>query len=386
MKILYHHRTLGDGAEGIHVASMVKAFGRLGHEVRVSSLIGEQTNVSTPRTRRLTSVVRLTPRPLYELMELGYSVVGYRALMKLVREWRPDVLYERYSLFNLAGVAVARRAGIPLVLEVNAPLAWERAHYERLSLRRVASRCEAYVCANADVVEVVSTPLAEHLLQLGVSRENVVVVPNGADPAVFQPDAAAREDVRRRFGIPDDQVIVGFSGILRPWHGVELLLEAVGAIAASRRVHVLVVGDGPSRASFEVLAIERGLRGRVTVTGRVAHGDIPKYVAAFDIGVSPRATFYASPMKVPEYMACGVAVVAPRTPNLEDLIQDGKDGCLFEAESVRALSETLAHLVDDRSARVRLGAAARTAIVGGRTWEHNAARVLGHLSARRACA
>jgi glycosyltransferase involved in cell wall biosynthesis len=386
MRILYHHRTLGDGAEGIHVASMVKAFGRLGHDVRVSSLIGEQTNVSTPRTRRLSALVRWTPRPLYEVMELGYSVVGYQALLEQIRDWKPDLLYERYSLFNLAGVAAARRAGIPLVLEVNAPLAWERAHYERLSLRRVGAWSERYVCRRADLVEVVSTPLRDHLVQDGVPGENVVVVPNGADPGIFFPDRSAREAVRERFAIPEDRVVIGFSGILRPWHGVELLLEAVGAIADGRPLHVLVVGDGPSRESFEALAGRLGLAGRVTVTGRVPHAEIPKYVAAFDIGVSPRATFYASPMKVPEYMACGVAVVAPRTPNLEDLISDGRDGSLFEAESVPALAAALARLVDDHALRRQLGAAARASIVNGRTWDHNAARVLDQLNARRACA
>ena len=51
MKILYHHRTLGDGAEGIHVAAIVKAFQDLGHEVRVTALIGEQTNKMSGRTR-----------------------------------------------------------------------------------------------------------------------------------------------------------------------------------------------------------------------------------------------------------------------------------------------------------------------------------------------
>jgi glycosyltransferase involved in cell wall biosynthesis len=386
MKILYHHRTLGDGAEGIHVASMVKAFGRLGHDVRVSSLIGEQTNVSTPRTRRLSALVRWTPRPLYEVMELGYSVVGYQALLKQIREWKPDVLYERYTLFNLAGVVAARRAGIPLILEVNAPLAWERAHYEKLSLRRVGAWSERYVCRNADLVEVVSTPLRDYLLQSGVPGESVVVVPNGADPGIFSPDPAARQSVRARYGIADDRVVIGFSGILRPWHGVELLLEAVGAVADGRPLHILVVGDGPSRESFEALAGRLGLAGRVTVTGRVPHAEIPKYVAAFDIGVSPRATFYASPMKVPEYMACGVAVVAPRTPNLEDLISDGRDGSLFEAESVPALARALARLIDDQALRRQLGAAARASIVNGRTWDHNAARVLDQLHARRACA
>jgi glycosyltransferase involved in cell wall biosynthesis len=68
------------------------------------------------------------------------------------------------------------------------------------------------------------------------------------------------------------------------------------------------------------------------------------------------------------------------------LIQDGRDGCLFEAESVSALAGALARLVDDHTIRAQLGAAARAAIVNGRTWEHNAASVLDHLKAQRACA
>ena len=386
MKILYHHRTLGDGAEGIHIASMVGAFRRLGHDVRVTAIIGEKTNVSNSRTRTLATIVRWMPRPVYEAMEIGYSTFGYRALLSQMREWQPDLLYERYSLFNLAGIAAARRARVPLVLEVNAPLAWERAQYEQLSLRRIANRCERFVFAHADLVEVVSTPLHDHLLKLGVPADRMVVIPNGADPAVFRPDPAARARIRRRLAIQDDRLVIGFSGILRPWHGIELMLDAIARIAGCRPIHVLAVGDGPSRRDFETLALSKGLQDQVTVTGRVPHSDIPQYVTAFDIGVSPRATFYASPMKVPEYMAAGLAVVAPRTPNLADLITDGQDGLLFTAEDVMDLASTLQRLVRDDGLRARLGRAARATIVTRRTWEHNAARVLDLVKERRACA
>lgn len=386
MKILYHHRTLGDGAEGIHVASMVGAFRRLGHDVRVAAMIGEHTNVSTRRTRWLSRVVRCTPRAAYEGMEIAYSLPGYYGLMAQIRQSRPDLLYERYALFNLAGMAAARRADIPLVLEVNAPLAWERAHYERLTLRRVAIRCERFVCRHADLIAVVSTPLKQHLAALGVPDERMVVVPNGADPTIFRPNPAARAALRRRYGLPADRVIVGFSGILRPWHGAELLLEATARLGPRRPFHILFVGDGPSRLDVEALARARGLSDRVTVTGRVPHEDLPEYLAAFDVGVSPRATFYASPMKVPEYMAVGLPVVAPRTPNLADLIVDGQDGLLFKADDAADLAGVLKRLVDDEQVRLRLGGAARDTIVNRRTWAHNAARVLDLVKELRACA
>ena len=386
MKILYHHRTLGDGAEGIHIASMVQAFRHLGHEVRVVSMIGADTNVSTPRTEWMSRIVRRIPRVVYEAMELLYSVAGYIRLVSEIRRWQPDLLYERYALFNLAGVMAARRAGIPLVLEVNAPLAWERARYEQLTMRRLARACERMVCRRADLVEVVSTPLKAHLLDLGVPAERIAVVPNGADPAVFCPDPEARRDIRARLGIPSDCVVIGFSGILRPWHGAELLVDAVAALRTRRAVRLLIVGDGPSRESIEARARACGLDRQITITGRLPHDEIPRYIAAFDIGVSPRTTFYASPMKVPEYMAAGVAVVAPRTANLTDLIADTRDGMLFTPDDADDLADTLRRLVEDSATRAAIGRAARETVLARRTWWHNAALVLDQARGLRACA
>jgi glycosyltransferase involved in cell wall biosynthesis len=377
MKILYHHRTLGDGAEGIHVAAMVDAFRALGHDVEVTALIGEKTNVSTPRTRALGTVTKRLPRPAYELMELGYSAVGYRWLNGQIRRWSPDFVYERYTLFNLAGVGAARRSQVPLVLEVNAPLAHERAAFERLALKRLARRCEAYVCANADHVIVVSTPLKEYLVDIGVVEQRITVLPNGVDTERFKPDAAARTAVRAQLGIPEDAVVAGFCGILRPWHGIDLLLEAARGIPD---LHVLIVGDGPSRPDLEKLTQELKLP-HVTITGRVAHDRIPAYLNAFDIGVSPRATFYASPMKIPEYMATGAAVIGPRMANIADLVDDGITGLLVKPESVDALHDGLQTLVEDAEYRRALGRRGRAHVARARTWEANAREVLQRVAA-----
>lgn len=377
MKILYHHRTLGDGAEGIHIAALVDAFCALGHEVKVASMIGGQTNITTQRTRFLELVKRKLPRSLYEVMELGYSVVGHCMLMAAIREWKPDLIYERYTLFNMAGIVTARRSGIPIILEMNAPLAYERVQYERLSLPRMARASERFICAQASRVVVVSTPLKAYLVDQGVPTSQIMVLPNGADPNMFKPDAVARVAIREQFGIPIDATVAGLVGILRPWHGIELLLEAVAGIAEQRgNLRVFIVGDGPSRSDLQQLVHARGLQKIVTFTGRIRHAEIPQYLASFDIGISPRATFYASPMKVSEYMATGIAVIAPRMPNLQDLIEDGVDGILFEPENVSELANALIILAADPARRLRLAQRARLSVLAGRTWLHNAARIL----------
>jgi glycosyltransferase involved in cell wall biosynthesis len=380
MRILYHHRTLGDGAEGIHISSMIDAWRALGHEVQVSAPIGTETNVSTPRTRGLARLRRLTPHGMYECLELGYNVLGYRMLARRLQQWGPDVMYERHILFNCAGLAAARRTRIPFVLEVNAPLTLERTRYERLRLAGAARRLEVYLWRHANQVVTVSTPLKDHLVLHGVDPDRIQVLPNATDPAVFHPDPAARHAIRHRFGFPEAAIVIGFSGILRPWHGLDLLLQsAARLLRGPRPIRVLIVGDGPSRPELTRLAAALHIEKETVFAGRVPHAEIPRHLCAFDIGVSPRATFYASPMKVPEYMATGLAVVAPRMPNLLDLITDGVTGRLFEPERVDSLAAILADLIGTPEARGALGRAATAEIRAHRTWAHNARAVLSRL-------
>lgn len=380
MKILYHHRTLGDGAEGIHVEAIVNAFNFLGHETKVVAMIGEKTNVATNRVRVLSSLRKWIPGVINELLEIGYTFFGYRMLQSNLSKRKADFIYERYTLFNFSGLLAAWRNKIPLVLEVNSPLAYERATYEQLTLERLARYSERFVCSKANLVVVVSTPLKEHLIQQGVHEDKIRVIPNGADVDIFKPDATIRQSIRASLGVNHDTVVVGFVGVLRPWHGVESLSKAIlNILQKNKNLHLLIVGDGPSRADLESFIHKNEIESYVTVTGRVAHAEIPRYVTAFDVGVSPRATFYASPMKIVEYMAAGLSVVAPRMSNIQDLIDDGVNGLLFEPEDIDSLTVTLESLIVNSTLRQQIGDSARETVIGQRTWNHNAQAVIDYL-------
>jgi glycosyltransferase involved in cell wall biosynthesis len=210
-------------------------------------------------------------------------------------------------------------------------------------------------------------------------------MPNGADPDVFHPNIRG-DDVRHQYGL-DGKIVVGFSGILRPWHGLDLLIQAFAEVVGSRTdVHLLIVGDGPIRPELERMLIERGLSDRVTITGRQPHEQVRFFVAAMDIAVSPRATFYASPMKLLEYMAMGKAIVAPNMENIRDVLRHEENGILFLPEDVGSLVKGLDSLISNAALRSTLGRAARLKIEMERTWLHNAKDVLrliehGHLTA-----
>lgn len=378
MRILYHHRTLGDGAEGIHVAEMVNAFRELGHEVRVVSPIGEQTNVMSKRVSRMSRLKRMVPSVAYELMELGYNLFGYQMLSKAIREIRPDFIYDRYITFNASSILVGRHFKIPIILEVNAPLALERKNEsdEKLYLNRAAHRLERWICANADKTIVVSSPLRDYLVSIGVPERKIIVLPNGVNLDTFKP-IEKDKNIVGKLGIPAHSTIIGFVGILRPWHGLDILIDAFAQLKEDLdKVHLLIVGDGPMRASIEKKINRLRIAHDVTITGRIAHSCISRYVNVIDIAVSPMATFYASPMKILEYMALKKPVIAPDTQNIRDIITDGFDGLLFSAGEVSALSSAMRMLVRDKDLQTSLADNARRKVEMERNWQENAKKIL----------
>ena len=376
MHILYHHRTLGDGAEGIHIREMIEAFRRLGHTVTVVGAVGE----GTPRGADISQVRARLPQAVFEMGALAYSAADYPKLRRTLRMNHPDLIYKRHALLDVGVVFAAKHAGIPLVLEVNTAYASPALQqFEPLRFRRLAAHAERTAFCSATMVATVSTPLAEYVRSVA-GNANVMVVPNGTDPEKFRNDPGLGDHVRRALGC-EQNAVVGWAGVLREWHRLDLLLEAMGDIPGA---HLLLVGDGPEQSRIERRAHELGLTGRFHITGRIPHQQMPEYLAAMDVAVAADdRTGYACPMKILEYMAMERAVVAPRLPNIEDVVEDGHDAVLFDRASVDSLREVLTRLVGDPEARLRLGRNARQTIEMKRTWIGNARTILQLVEGRR---
>jgi glycosyltransferase involved in cell wall biosynthesis len=118
------------------------------------------------------------------------------------------------------------------------------------------------------------------------------------------------------------------------------------------------------------------LQNRVRFTGVINRDRVPEHVAAFDIALQPAVVAYASPLKLFEYLALGKPVIAPRQPNIEEVLADGDNALLFEASEPGAFEHTLTRLCADVTLRGRLAASAAATIDRlDLTWLGNAKRV-----------
>ncbi|WP_019625782.1 glycosyltransferase family 4 protein [Thioalkalivibrio sp. ALJT] len=386
MKILYHHRTRGEDAQGIHIRALCTAFRELGHEVHMVAPLQRRAEASPAATpagadaddRDARPTLKGVPIPFwfYELLSLAYNGPAFVLLLWAVLRHRPAFIYERYSLFSFAGRLVAWLTRRPLVLEVNAPLSLELQTHGDLVLRRLAQRIEDWLCRRATRTIVVTQAMADIFAARGVPRERLMVMPNGVDGARFNPQVDGHS-VRQRY-VPAQARVVGFVGWIRPWHGVDGLIHACAALApAYPDLHLLIVGDGPALPGLRKLAADLDLVERIHFTGAVERDAIPAHIAALDIAVQPDVTDYASPIKLFEYLALGRAVVAPDKPNIREVVDHDRSALLFPARDWDALAERLSNLLADDAARIRLGRRAAALVEeGGYTWQANARHVI----------
>jgi glycosyltransferase involved in cell wall biosynthesis len=372
MRILYHHRIASSDGQAVHVEEIVHALRAAGHEVLLvgpASLEREPLGFEGGITKQLK---RRLPRALYELAELAYNAVALVRLWLAVRRFRPDIIYERYNLYFIAGVVLKRILRLPLLLEVNAPLFAERSRYGGIAIPALGRRCERVAWRGADLVLVVTRVLGDVVRAEGVAAERIVVIPNGINPAHFDHLRDTRS-AHAMLGLPQ-RTVLGFTGFMREWHGLERLVELV---AASPDRCLLLVGDGPARPLIERRADELGVADRVRITGVVGRNQVAAHVIAFDVALQPDVVDYASPLKLFEYLALGRAIVAPDKPNIREILEHERNALLFPAGDTAAMALAVERMCRDPALRERLGSAARATIAArDLTWAANARRIV----------
>ncbi len=385
MRILYHHRIRSRDGQTVHLEELIEAMRALGHEVLLVGPKGFDQAAFGHEPKLLHFIKRTLPASIYEFLEIGYNLPAYMRLWRASRKFRPDFVYERYNLYLLAGIWLRRSVGVPILLEVNAPLAQERSSFGGLTLKRVGSYLERWVWRNADAVLPVTEILAQDIALAGVSRERICVIANAIEPEAFGRAPNGRI-VKQELGLAD-KVVLGFTGFVRAWHGLDMVVDMLANPESPKELHFLVVGDGPAIPQVKSRAEEKGVLDRITFAGLIERNAIARYVSAFDIALLPRCVEYCSPLKLFEYMALGKAIAAPDQANIREVLNDDQSARLFAPDQPEKIQEAILELARSENLRCRLGRAAK-ALIDARdyTWRGNAKRVVaigGALSERR---
>jgi glycosyltransferase involved in cell wall biosynthesis len=420
MKILYLCPDLGIpvlGRKGasVHVRELIGAFARAGHLVTLAAATLTKS-AADERAKVRARVIHIQSGPaattavqafkkFNERLGVQNSLPGeirrilcnealYQGLKRRVQRQRPDFIYERASLYATAGARLAEKFSVPHLVELNAPLAVEQSAYRATGFGELAAQAERWTLTHADAVIVISAELRKHVLALGVQPGRVYVMPNGVDPELFVP-------LSRRSGVPAGRrhlrawksaalcgeaatgtsaPVLGFVGGLRPWHGVGILPQLLARLSQGHPgLRLVIAGDGQLRGDLEREFKTRGLAKQVVFTGALRHEEIPAVIRQFDIALAPYPRhdhdFYFSPLKLFEYMACGVPVVAANLGQISEVVTDGKTGLLYPPGNLNELAARCERLLVNPGLGDSIGRTAAKLVRRKFTWDQNAARV-----------
>lgn len=384
MNIIYHHRTRGLGAEGTHVKAIVDALRLQGHGVKILAFPGvspenkvvPNASVDNAAPKKhiamlqwLAGLTKNAPIFVFELFEILYNLMIPFRLNKAINEEKPAFIYERYSLFMFAGVWLANKRSIPIILEVNDSVLVSRIRL--LVFGYLAKKVERWVFTHCTGIVFVSTYFRDLAVNEFGAISKTVVCPNAAELSKFDLSRYDKDSVKKSLGL-EGKILCGYTGGFGQWHGIVWFVEKIiPKIKSHPTFGLLLVGDGASFNDVREVIKNAGMEHQIVLTGRVNHDDIPRYLAAMDFGILPDLNAYCSPMKLFESMAMAQGMVLPGSDPVKEVVIDGGTSWLFPVNDQDACIDKVMAVFGDAAQRNQVGKEARAYIERERQWTHN---------------
>ncbi len=373
----------GNRGCSVHVQEILRAMLKRGFEVDLfAANYGGAVTQEFGGVRMHSITAERRERPAeQERAALANNAAVRDLLHRAHHERHYSLVYERHALWNFAAMEFAREQDIPGVLEFNEPALEERGSRHLLIDRAGAEDAAMRAYRSATVIRAVSQQLAHILEKHPSARGKVHVIKNAANSERF---AWATPTLDRE----PDTFVIGFIGALRAAQGITTLISAFQLVAdAQPSARLVIVGDGEEREGLEREVAARDLTRHVKFMEGVPPHQIPGVLASFDAAVAPVPQlngFYASPLKLFEYMAAGLPIVASRIGQLQEVLRDGETGILVPPGDREALAQALFDLSESPENRQKIGAAARAQAFATHTWDGVLGQVLELASTREA--
>lgn len=344
---------------------------------RVGQDYGAQDTYS--RWYRKLPVVSSLVTSLSEWRDIRHDKEMLRHLRGEFDRSKPEVIWERSSRLHNAGLILAREYKVPYVLEWKDNLV----NYRMSLFRRKALKLEIKKNQESDYIVVESDVLREKLIEQGVDAKKILVAHNAVTASEFQPDQVNRTLTREKYGVTGRAVLVGYLGSYAFYHDTERLILAAKLLQGdrnARNIRIVMIGAGKEYELCREMAGKFGLLGGILMMNPgVPKEEVPDILAALDIAVLPGSTDIICPIKVQEYMACGLPVVVPDYLCNREVVDEGRTGLLFKPGSEEDLATKVMALATDEAQRKIIGRQAREEVQRRFSWERTWGAALQHI-------
>jgi len=340
----------------------IKALGELGHHVDlVTYPIGR--DVELPNLR----IFRSLRPPFVRKVRIGpsFTKIVLDALMLLTiarRAWseRYDAIHSHEEM-GLVGVWLAKWLRIPHLYDMHSSLPQQLSNFKYSQsswLRGVFTWAEDQMVHKSDVVITICQELQDTVTGMGVADRSLLIE-NVMGGDVDEPPSRSPIEVRAAWGIPAEAPLALYTGTFEAYQGVDMLIDAVAILHQQRPdARVLVVGGEPAQVdAAQARAAAAGAAPAMVFTGQQPAKEIPGFVQASDLLVSPRIRGTNTPLKIYSYLRSGKPIVATNLLTHTQVLDD-RIAKLVDPKP-EPFAAAILDLLNNPGERTRLSAAAR---------------------------
>jgi len=291
----------------------------------------------------------------YIELKMGRSISDVTvaaALIRTLREEKPDILQCNLIRANFYGKLAARIAGRIPVIEVTHNV--ERYMVDGNAISRLARFAERRTRAMAAAQVAVSHAVVHAQADvLGVGVDEVQMIANGIGPMQI---TQSRDELRRLLGVPSDAVLVGAVGRLHAQKNYPLLLRAFACASKQNpKLRLIIIGTGEENENLQTLAADLGITRLINWAGHRC--DVDQVVSALDI-FAMTSDYEGLPIALLEAMRAGIPCVVTRAGGMPEAVVDGETGCVVDCRDLDGLEHVLVALARDSALRNEMGRSA----------------------------
>lgn len=341
------------GGPATYLSNICKEIINLGHKIYVITFGDEYVDFpfSVQKiSRKIPLLIRL--------------LLAFIKLMKLRK--KIDIIFTLGGPWDSGIPALLAKMFLrkPMVTKITGDIAWERARIkyliedelEEFQIKRYSLKIEFFryiqnfVVKRADTVIVPSNYLKSIVTDWGIPAHKINIIYNAIGEAYLKV-AVSRKEARRELEVDDYVEIILIVARLVPWKGIDMLIKILPQF--KREIQLMIVGDGPDRGRLKDLAYTMGIEKRVIFSGHIAHNRIGLYLKAADIFALP-SSYEGMPHTILEAMRAGIPIVASNIGGIPELIEQGREGFLFNPGDLFSLQELLDRLMKDKGTALRV--------------------------------
>ena len=286
-----------------------------------------------------------------------HDSLAFLGLCRTIRRFRPDVVHTHSSKAGILGRLAARLCRVPVVVHTIHGLPFHP--YQCAPLNWGYILLERWCARYSDAIITVCDAMTEQALAARVGRPDLfVTVYSGLEVDTFLKEVD-RTDVRKRYGLSPDDLVVGKVARLSDLKGHTFLFDAFEEVAkVEPRAKLLLVGDGWRREEYERRVARGALAGRVVFAGLIPPQDVPAAIHAMDVLVHTSLREGLARV-LPQALISGVPVISYDVDGAREVVVPGGTGVLLPPKDVTGLAEAILRLLGDGALRERLGRTGR---------------------------